>query len=341
MFVDEAEIYVRGGDGGHGCLSFRREKYIPRGGPDGGDGGHGGSVHIKSVFGIDTLMELSGRHHWRAQNGSPGQGKDRTGKSGEDLWIQTPAGSLIYDNETGILLKDLATPDQSICVARGGRAGRGNAVFASPQNQAPRRTEQGQPGQERSLRIELRLLADVGIIGLPNAGKSTLLSRISAARPKIASYPFTTLTPQLGIVDLSDFRRFVAVDVPGLIEGAHSGAGLGDKFLRHIQRTRVVLHLVDVQPSDGDPIDHYRTIRRELSEFSAELAGKPEIVVASKSDLTGSASVVESFREKLGKEVLGISAVTGEGLQPVLERLWDMIRVARQEAESSLGASVE
>ena len=238
MLIDRAEIYVAGGKGGDGCVSFRREKYVPQGGPDGGDGGHGGSVYAAATAGVDTLLDFTGRHHWTADNGQPGMGKDRTGRSAQDLVLELPPGTLIYDRDTGVLIKDLCEPGVRVCIAEGGKGGRGNARFARADHRVPREFEEGTPGVERWLRLELKLIADVGLVGLPNAGKSTLLSRLSRARPKIADYPFTTLQPQLGIVALSDDRRFVLADIPGLIEGAHEGAGLGDEFLRHIERTR-------------------------------------------------------------------------------------------------------
>mgnify|MGYP005836370483 CR=1 FL=1 len=331
MFVDEAEIYVRAGSGGHGCVSFRREKYVPMGGPDGGNGGDGGSVYIAADPTVSTLLDMAGHHHWIAQNGSPGMGKRMHGKNGRDCTVRVPPGTLIYDRDTGLLLKDLDAPDLRVCVAAGGRGGRGNECFKSPTNQAPRRADPGEPGQERWLRLELKLIADVGVVGLPNAGKSTLLSRLSRARPKIADYPFTTLEPQLGIVELSGFRRFVMADIPGLIEGAHEGVGLGDAFLRHIERTRVLLHLVDICPLEGapPPAEAYHVIRGELAKYSQGLAAKPELVVANKMDLTGAAEHLDALREAIGAPVLSISAVTGRGLEPMSERLWQMLSEAR------------
>ncbi len=331
MFVDEAEIYVRAGDGGHGCVSFRREKYIPKGGPDGGNGGDGGSVYMLADESVSTLLDLAGHHHWIAQNGSPGMGRRMHGKNGRDCVIRVPPGTLVYDRDTGVLLKDLNEPNLRACVAQGGRGGRGNECFKSATHQAPRRADPGEPGQERWLRLELKLIADVGIVGLPNAGKSTLLSRLSRARPKIADYPFTTLEPQLGIVELSGYRRFVMADIPGLIEGAHEGVGLGDAFLRHIERTRVLLHLVDICPFDGalTPPEAYRVIREELAKYSANLAAKPELVVANKMDLTDSSAHLQELRDAVEVDVLSISAVTGSGLEPMVERLWRMLAEAR------------
>ena len=338
MFVDEANIYVKAGDGGHGCVSFRREKFIPKGGPDGGDGGDGGSVILRATDAIDTLTHFAGHHHWRADNGRPGQGKNKTGKSGKPLDIQVPVGTLVYDADSGILLKDLVEVGQSVRVTKGGKGGRGNTAFAASDHQTPREFETGTPGRERDLRLELKLLADVGLVGLPNAGKSTLLSRISAARPKIADYPFTTLDPQLGIVDLPGYRRFLAADLPGLIEGAHGGAGLGDAFLKHIERTRMIVHLVDVVPPDGKPIDHYHLIRRELAAFSEELAAKPELVVVSKIELTGAPEALAEFRAELDADVLAISAVTGEGLSEMLERAWAFVEEAKRASREIGGA---
>ncbi|MCH7812794.1 MAG: GTPase ObgE [Planctomycetes bacterium] len=332
MFVDQAEIFVRAGNGGQGCASFRRERYMPRGGPDGGDGGHGGSVVLRAVAGIDTLLDFAGRHHWTADNGRPGQGQDKTGRSGCDLIVKLPPGTLVYDKDTGLLLKDLAAPGVETIIAAGGKGGKGNVRFASSTNQTPREFEPGQPGERRALRLELKLIADVGVVGLPNAGKSTLLSRLSKARPKIADYPFTTLQPQLGIVELSGHRRFVMADLPGLIEGAHQGTGLGDAFLRHIERTRVILHLVDVQPPPGEPApdEAYRTIRRELQAYSELLAAKPEIVAANKIDLLDDETQLQPLGQAVGQEVLRISAVTGQGINGLTERLWALVGSARQ-----------
>jgi len=322
MFIDEAIIHVIGGRGGDGCLSFRREKFIPRGGPNGGDGGNGGSVYCVVDEQLNTLMDLAGKHDWKAQPGGPGMGRDCHGKNGRDVHISVPPGTVVYDQDRGTLLKDLVEPGQKIRVARGGRGGRGNAFFKSSTNQAPREFEEGGPAQFRTLRLELKLIADVGLLGLPNAGKSTLLSRVSRARPKIADYPFTTLEPHLGIVELPGYRRLVMADIPGLIEGAHSGAGLGDEFLRHIERTRLLVHLVDMAPLDGDPVEHYRVIRSELAQHSPTLAAKPELIVASKMDLTDTRDNLKRFREETEGEVVAISGVTGQGLEALLERLW-------------------
>ncbi len=323
VFIDEVDIVVAAGDGGNGCVAFRREKFIPKGGPAGGDGGHGGSVYLVADESLNTLQHLAGRHHWSAQRGGHGEGKNKHGKNGEDCLVRVPPGTLIYDAEKDVLLKDLDQPDQKVCVARGGKGGRGNTRFKSPTHQAPREFEEGEPGEQRSLHLELKLIADAGLVGLPNAGKSTLVSRLSKARPKVAAYPFTTLRPSLGIVEMPDFRRFVIADIPGLIEGAHRGAGLGDEFLRHIERTRVLVHMVDIAPyDDRDPAEDYRVIRNELAEYSPALLEKPEIIVATKIDLTDTREKLDAFRDAMDKEVLAISAVTGQGLEYLSERIW-------------------
>ncbi|MBK9127130.1 MAG: GTPase ObgE [Phycisphaerales bacterium] len=332
LFIDQVEIVVRGGKGGDGCLSFRRELYVPKGGPDGGDGGHGGSVYLLAQEGLDTLLDLTGRHHYFADNGKPGSGGNRTGRSAEDLVVRVPVGTLVYDADTGRLLKDLTQHDQRVRVARGGRGGKGNARFATPTHQAPREFEPGRKGQERRLRLELKLIADVGFVGLPNAGKSTLLSRLTRARPKIADYPFTTREPHLGILELPGYRRLVLADLPGLIEGAHEGVGLGDQFLRHIERTRVILHLVDLCPPAGAPRpdEAYRIIRGELEKYSRALATRDELVVGNKLDLTDATAALEQLREALGRPVHAISGVTGAGLRELSEMLWAAVQEARQ-----------
>jgi GTP-binding protein len=322
MFLDEVDIVVFAGDGGDGCVSFRREKYVPRGGPDGGDGGNGGSVNLVADESLNTLQHLAGKHHWRAKRGGRGMGKTCHGRNGADVHIRVPPGTLVYDAERRILLKDLVMPGQEVCVAEGGKGGRGNTRFKSPTHQAPREFEPGQPGRQRHLHLELKLVADAGLVGKPNAGKSTLISHLSAARPKIADYPFTTLHPCLGIVELRGFRRFVMADIPGLIEGAHEGAGLGDEFLRHIERTRVLVHVVDLCPPVGDAVDDYRSIRSELRQHSPSLAAKPEIIAANKMDLTGARERLQRFRREIDGEILAISAVTGEGLERLAETIW-------------------
>ena len=325
MFVDEVDIAVKAGDGGNGCVSFRREKYIPKGGPDGGDGGDGGSILMKVDASLNTLHHLAGIHHYKARRGGSGMGKERHGGKGPNLTIPLPPGTLIYDADHGTLLKDLAFPGETVCVAEGGKGGRGNVHFKSSTNQAPRQFEEGTPGKGRNLHLELKLIADVGLVGKPNAGKSTLLSRLSAARPKVAAYPFTTLAPCLGIVELSGDRRFVMADIPGLIEGAHEGVGLGDEFLRHIERTRLLVHVVDVCPPTGKAPEDYHAIRRELRKYSEKLAARPEIVVANKIDLTESTRRLAEFEEALGEEIIPISAVTGKGLKRLTERIWERL----------------
>jgi len=330
VFVDEVEIVVVAGSGGDGCVSFRREKFVPRGGPDGGDGGDGGSVFVRADRSYNTLQHLAGKHHWKAGGGRDGMGKNRHGRNGRDVHVRVPAGTIVRDAQRDIVLKDLAEESDEICVAAGGRGGRGNTHFKSPTNQAPRTAEQGQPGQQRTLHLELKLIADAGLVGKPNAGKSTLLSRLSAARPKIAAYPFTTLTPHLGIVELSSHRRFVMADIPGLIEGAHAGAGLGDAFLRHVERTRLLVHMVDICPPVGDPVEDYRAIRRELHSHAPALADKQEVVVANKMDLTGSQRNLRRFRDALGLEVVAISAVAGRGLGQLTQRIWRLLNISAQ-----------
>lgn len=331
MFVDEAQIFVRGGDGGRGCVSFCHERYRPKGGPDGGDGGRGGSVYAVATEGVETLLDFTGKHHWIAPAGRPGGGAQCTGRDGGDIHIKLPAGTLIYDRDTGILLKDLTECGEPVCIVAGGVGGRGNKAFATATHQAPREVEEGQPGQERHLRLELKLIADVGLVGLPNAGKSTLLSSLSRATPKIADYPFTTLRPQLGITELSGFRRLVLADIPGLVAGAHEGTGLGDAFLRHIERTRIIVHLVDIAPPEGSPapLDAYRTIRTELANFSRTLADKPELIVANKMDLTGADEAVETLREHIGAPVWSISAVARSGLNELTEHMWKLVQEHR------------
>ncbi|MCA9244059.1 MAG: GTPase ObgE [Phycisphaerales bacterium] len=333
LFVDVVEIYAQGGRGGDGCVSFRREKYVPKGGPDGGDGGHGGSVILVADEKISTLLQLSGRHHWRADSGKPGSGSNRHGKSASDLIVPVPAGTLVYDADSGRLLKDLVDDGDTAPVARGGRGGRGNARFASPTNQAPREFSPGRAGEERKLRLELKLIADVGLVGLPNAGKSTMLSRLTNAHPRIAPYPFTTITPQLGIAELPGFRRLVFADIPGLIEGAHEGVGLGDAFLRHIERTRVIAHIVDMAPPEGspEPLEAYRVVREELNKYSPALAARREIVIANKIDVTDAADGVARFRAAVGRPVIPTSGVTGAGMREFLEAVWSAVEEAKKE----------
>lgn len=322
MFVDEAIIFVKGGDGGNGCVSFRREKYIPHGGPDGGNGGEGGDVIFRVSDKIDTLLDLTSRVKYIAESGAHGKGSTKKGKYGKDLIMDLPRGTVVKDKESGRILKDMSTVGESVVIAHGGRGGRGNKHFATSTNQVPRRAEKGRLGEERWLALELKLLADVGLIGMPNAGKSTLLSRISAARPKIADYPFTTLQPQLGIVEIENYRRFVVADIPGLIEGAHRGIGLGDEFLRHIERTKLLVHLLDVSPlARMDPSDAYHIVRNELKQYNPKLAEKAEIVIANKMDLLDTEAgmkFIETLEGKISKPVCPVSMVTGKNIGNLL-----------------------
>jgi GTP-binding protein len=317
VFVDEARITVAGGDGGNGCLSFRREKFVPKGGPDGGDGGNGGSVVLVADPEVTTLLAFRYRSIFRAERGRHGQGALKSGRSGGDLVVPVPVGTAVTDEEHSTLLADLSHPGERFVAAAGGHGGRGNARFATSTNRAPRRHEPGVPGEERVLRLELKLLADVALVGLPNAGKSTLISRISAARPKIADYPFTTLSPNLGVVDRGNFRSFVVADIPGLIEGAHRGAGLGDRFLRHVERCRLLLHLVDPTVPGRDPVADVRTVNQELRRYRTELGEKEQILVATKADvLQDSAPLrrLEAYAARRGQILVVVSAVAGKGL---------------------------
>jgi len=341
MFVDEAIIEVHAGDGGDGCVAFRREKYIPKGGPEGGDGGDGGSVIFAADPNKDTLLDFSGKHHWRADRGQAGMGKKMAGLSGEDLVIRVPPGTLIFDAEHQILLADLDNQERRVVIARGGKGGRGNWHFKSSTNQTPRYAEKGTEGQHRKLRLELKLIADVGLVGMPNAGKSTLLRAISAARPKVADYPFTTLDPQLGIVELDNHRRMVVADIPGLIEGAQHGAGLGHAFLRHIERTKIIVHMLDMYPMDGsDPAENYRKIRRELEAFSPALAQKREIIAANKMDLAIDSAAIDRLRQELpDKTIYAISGASRKGVEDLLDVLWKILQEIK--AETPLSPAVE
>jgi len=338
VFVDEARIYVKAGNGGNGCVAFRREKYVPRGGPSGGDGGNGGSVHLEANPNDNTLLRYRYNREFRADRGRHGEGSNCTGHSGEDLILQVPVGTLALDDQTGETIADLATPGQRVLVVNGGRGGRGNQHFAKPWHQAPREHEDGFPGEERHLRLELKLLADVGLVGFPNAGKSTLISVISAARPKIANYPFTTLEPNLGVVNADGGtgkegreigRTFVVADLPGLIEGAHQGAGLGIRFLRHVERTRLLVHLVDTSDANADdPVHSFEVINDELAAFSESLTQKPMIVVATKLDATTDRSRLEALGahcKQHGLEFHSISAVAGEGVKELVRSIADAL----------------
>lgn len=320
MFVDRVEIEVSGGRGGDGCMSFRREKYVPDGGPDGGEGGRGGDVLVVARAGVDSLVALSHRKHWRAERGTHGMGKNRQGKRGKSLTIEVPPGTVVLDARDGFVIKDLVSEDDQFVAARGGRGGHGNAWYKSSTNQAPRTWTPGEEGESRRIILELKVIADVGLVGLPNAGKSTLLSRLSHARPQIADYPFTTRYPNLGQVVVDHSRAFVMADIPGLIEGAHEGVGLGHDFLKHIERSGILIHLVEPMPVDeSDPVANWRSIRRELEMYNEALGKRPEILVVSKSELPGSDDVRQRLADVTGGEVLAISAVTGAGL-PELTR---------------------
>ncbi|MGE5112354.1 MAG: GTPase ObgE [Acidobacteriaceae bacterium] len=341
MFVDEAKIRVVAGDGGNGCMAFRREKFVPRGGPSGGDGGRGGDVIMESSEKHNTLVHFRFNPEYKAQRGRHGEGSNRTGAEGEDVVLKVPVGTLVYDEDTGELVHDFRDANERLVIARGGRGGRGNQHFATPTHQAPREHEMGRSGEERHLRLELKLLADVGLVGYPNVGKSTLISRISAARPKIADYPFTTLQPNLGVVALGELLNivsYVVADIPGLIEGASDGAGLGTRFLRHVERTRLLAHLVDVSDASGrtDPVKDFEVIMGELANFGAELESKPMIVVASKVDVANPEKLAQLKKYAVRKRLpfFEISAVTGKGI-PELQ--WAMARYVEQVREAEAG----
>jgi GTP-binding protein len=342
MFIDEAKIRVKAGDGGNGCVAFRREKFVPRGGPSGGDGGKGGDVIMESSERHNTLVHFRFNPEYKAQRGRHGEGSNRTGREGEDVLLKVPVGTIVYDADTGEKVHDFSRSDERIIVARGGRGGRGNARFATSTHQAPREHEPGRPGEERTFRLELKLLADVGLVGYPNVGKSTLISRISAARPKIADYPFTTLQPNLGVVVVGrppEERSFVVADIPGLIEGAHAGAGLGTQFLRHIERTRLLVHLVDVSDASGrpDPVKDVEVIRGELESFGAHLEQKPMIMAASKIDVANKDKLAKLKRycKKQGVELFPISAVTGKGIAALKYAMAEKVEEVRASLQSS------
>jgi GTP-binding protein len=326
-FIDEALITVQSGNGGSGCVSFRRERHIPRGGPDGGDGGRGGDVIMVSSPSKRTLYDFRYKKRLKAHNGSNGLGKDKTGKAGDHLIVDIPTGTLVSDVETGQIIKDFTEPGERIVIAKGGRGGLGNARFKTSTHRTPRFAQPGEPGETLEIKLDLKLIADVGLIGLPNAGKSTLISRISAANPKIGEYPFTTLTPNLGVVQPPFGEPFVVADIPGLIEGAHTGAGLGIKFLRHVERTRILVHLIDITLIDpSDILGTFNTINKELKSYSAELARKPQLIVLNKMDVTGAKETAEQFRSSLGdREVIAISAVTGKGVKQLLSRMVQIV----------------
>ena len=349
MFVDEAKIFVKAGDGGNGCVAFRREKYVPRGGPSGGDGGHGGNIYLEANPNDNTLLLYRYNREFKAERGRHGEGSNCTGHSGQDMILQVPVGTLVFD-EQGATIADLANPGQRVLIAHGGRGGRGNQHFAKPWHQAPREHEDGFPGEERHLRLELKLLADVGLVGYPNAGKSTLISVISAARPKIANYPFTTLEPNLGVVNADGGtgghgtelgRTFVVADLPGLIDGAHLGAGLGIRFLRHVERTRLLVHLIDTSDSNADdPVRSFEIINGELEAFSASLIEKPMIVVATKLDATTDRARLEALRDfckRRNLEFHSISAVAGDGVKDLVRSIADALdKIPRPTHDSSI-----
>jgi GTP-binding protein len=338
LFIDRVKIHVQGGHGGNGVTAFRREKFVPRGGPSGGDGGRGGDVWLESSLSLNTLLHLRYNPEHKAERGRHGEGSNCSGVSGEDTVIRVPAGTQVLDPKTGDLIFDFSEPGIRWCAARGGRGGFGNSHFATSTNRAPRYHQEGSEGEELELQLELKLLADVGLVGFPNAGKSTLISKISAAKPKIADYPFTTLEPHLGVVDLGDFRTFVVADIPGLIEGAHKGAGLGDQFLRHVERTKILLHLVDVSSVSGrDSVTDYETINRELAAYDERLATRPQIVVATKLDALDEPERLDRLKACAiadGKQFFGISAVTGLGVRDLVNavtRLLDELNEREQE----------
>ncbi len=324
-FIDEVKIIASAGDGGSGCVSFRREKFIPLGGPNGGDGGKGGDLILQVSPQIGTLYDLRLHPHQRAQRGKNGMGSDRHGAGGEDLVILVPPGTIVKDAETGDIIVDMAESEQRLVLLKGGRGGQGNARFMTSTNKAPRFAQPGEPGEELTIRLELKLMADVGLLGFPSVGKSSFITKVSAARPKIADYPFTTLRPHLGVVDYKNYRTFVMADIPGIIEGAHDGAGLGHRFLKHVERTRILLHLLDpCRTHDSNPLDDYTTLNRELALFNPELAEKPQIIVINKIDLPDVQALLPEiipYFEKLGLKVFPVSAATGAGIPPLLDEI--------------------
>jgi GTP-binding protein len=346
MFIDRAKIRVKAGDGGNGVTAFRREKFVPRGGPSGGDGGKGGDVWIEASEGLNTLLHLRYNPEHKAERGRHGEGSNRHGKDGADAVVHVPVGTQIFDAESGDLLFDFTEAGQRFLAAKGGKGGWGNQHFATPTRRAPKFHYTGRPGDEKELQLELKLIADVGLVGFPNAGKSTLISVISAAKPKIADYPFTTLEPNLGVVDLGDFKTFVVADIPGLIEGASEGAGLGDRFLRHVERTKLILHLVDVSSISGrDPVEDYEIINRELANYNADLARTPQIVVATKLDALDEPERLENLREKAasdGKDFFEISAVANQGTKELVSAVAKKLEeIKESETEINLNQEID
>lgn len=332
MFVDEVIIKVKAGNGGDGCTAFRREKYIPDGGPFGGNGGRGANIIFETDLGLRTLLDLRYQKLIRAPKGANGEGKNKNGKGASDVIIKVPLGTTVKDMDTGLIIADLTKKGDSVIVAKGGRGGRGNTAFATATNPAPNFSEHGEPGEEKTLKVELRLLADVGFVGMPSVGKSTILSKISASKPKIAAYHFTTLNPNLGVVKTIDGRTFVAADLPGLIKGASLGEGLGDKFLKHIQRTRVIAHIIDMSGLEGrDPLEDYETINKELKDFDEKLILKPQVVIANKMDLEGAKENLERFKKKYNVLVYEVSAITNKGLDKVLVKIADELDKIKEE----------
>jgi GTP-binding protein len=343
MFIDRAQITVHAGDGGNGCMAFRREKFVPRGGPSGGDGGDGGDVYLECTDRVNTLLHFQYKRIYKAGRGRHGEGSSCHGKSGDDIAIPVPPGTQVYQEPEHILLMDFSTPGEKMRVARGGKGGKGNARFATSTNRAPRRAEPGRLGDVLELSLNLKLIADVGLIGCPNAGKSTLISRISAAKPKIADYPFTTLVPHLGVVKLDGFRTFVVADIPGLIEGAHEGHGLGDLFLKHVERTKVLVHMVDVSHPDRDPLVDYKTIQRELTLFHEDLGKRNHVVVASKADALADPRHVKRLRAMCARRRIPfrvISSVTGEGIQDLIRLLDQILNEASEAAKAPKGDAI-
>ncbi len=338
QFIDEAKITVISGNGGSGCVSFRREKFVAKGGPNGGDGGNGGDIVIVANSNMSSLLDFKYSKEYRARNGQPGKGKNQHGSSAAELVIPVPAGTVVKSSEDGEVIADLTRNGQRFTVAEGGRGGRGNSKFASATNQAPRRAEEGKKGRKREIKLELKLLADVGIIGLPNAGKSTLISKISAARPKIADYPFTTLVPNLGVVNYGDHQSFVIADIPGIIEGAHTGMGLGIRFLKHVERTRLLIHLIDLDPSSPkDCMEDYKKINSELKRYSKELAEKPQIVALNKVDIHEARQRSEQVARRFEKEnidTLCVSAVTGEGCEKLIYLISERLKLLTEDSRS-------